>query len=98
MIIIEDNELLQEIVTTIEIEVIPETVTTITDNHRIDNEHHQDTVIVLEASPDNRINVTDPEIVINHRTDRQIINFHPINNNINNRISIHQPMPFNQSQ
>ena len=95
---IKDNELHQETATTIEIEVIQETAMTIIDNHRIDNEHHQDTVIVSEVFPDNRINVTDPEIVINHRTDRQIINFHPINNNTNNKLSIHQPMPFNQCQ
>ena len=91
---IEDNEPHQEIVTTIEIEVIREIAMTTIDNHPTDNEHHQDTVIVSEVSPDNRINVTDPEIVINHHTDRQIINFH----RTNNKISIHQPMPFNQYQ
>ena len=91
---IKDNEPHQETATTIEIEVIRETAMTTIDNHRTDNEHHQDTVIVSEVSPDNRTNVTDPEIVINHHTDRQIISFR----RINNRISIHQPMPFNQCQ
>ena len=91
---IKDNEPHQETATTIEIEVIRETAMTTIDNHRTDNEHHQDTVIVSEVSPDNRINVTDPEIVINHRIDHQIISFR----RINNKISIHQRMPFNQCQ
>ena len=94
MIMIEDNELHQETVIPIEIEVIQETDMTTTDNHHIDNEHHQDNVIVSEVSQDNRTNVIDPETTINRRTDRRIINFHLINN----RISIHQPMPFNQCQ
>ena len=103
MITIKDNELLQEIDTTIEnvttigIEVTQETAMIITDNRHIDNEHHPDNVIASEVSPDIHTNVTDQEIIINHRTDHQIINFHPINNKIN-RIPIHHPMPFNQCQ
>ena len=91
---IEDNELLQETATAIEIEVPPEIATTTTVNQRTVNEHHQDNVIVSEVSPDILTNVTDLEIITNHRTDRQIINFR----HINNRISIHQHMPFNQCQ